>query len=413
MIFAAIIDSGLVPFFVVSALMARTEYTEPSDSQGRWQTLFNTDVTSDKIFYTTFLLSVIDGSLHSISLVISIYLTIVFRKIAKLPPDANPLEDNLTSRTHKRNKSSVIDKRISEATTATANSKQNSKSEDPLIPPTRNVPFMHTRTESTHDLDNGSRPYFSPRGSRTDFSDPFYHQPYSDSSSHIKHSHSPQRPRSFYEQPSSNCSTRTDVRQSPNRPHSCYEQPFMERSSPPNIPRAPTMSPSVYTNFSRPPSTRPPSTRPGSTRPRSVAPTVMSDDNWISHPSPPGSPPVEFQHLRTLNKKDYAPIPQSAPAWNNENFNPLELNPPTPPNFERRQRAQHAPLNQGTGNSLGFGIGKLRDYEGSRKGYVGQRVVSSGRDEQGKPLGGVRMRGVSGKLAGQGREGEWIARSNY
>ena len=411
MIFAAIIDSGLIPFFVVTALMARTECTEPSDTQGRWQTLFGTDTTNYKIFYTTFLLSVVDGSLHLISLVVSIYLTIIFRKISKLPPDMNPLEDNLTSRAHKRNKSSIVDNRTSQATTATANNKRDSGVEDPLISPTRNVPFMHTRTESTTGLNQTSHPYFSPQDSRTDISAPIYDPPLSQRSSRVNITQSPNRQRSFYEQPPSNRSTRTDIRQTRNEPHSFYEQPSSKHSSRPDIPRAPTMSPSVYTDFSRPTSTRPPSTRPASIRPRSVAPTTRSDDNWITHPSPPTSPPVEFQHLRTMNNKDDAPLPQSAPAWNTENFNPLELNPPTPPNFERRPMAQQRPLTQGTGNSLGFGVGKLRDYEGLRKGYVGQRVVSSGRDEEGNPLNGVRMRGVSGRVVEEERGGERFARS--
>jgi len=409
MIFAAIIDAGLVPFFVVMAIKARTEYIEPSDTKGRWQTLFGTDITNYKIFYATFLLSVVEGSLHLISLVISIYLTIIFRKISNLPPDANPLEDNLTSRAHKRNKSSIVDSRSFQE--ATTNSKRDSGAEDPLMSTTRNVPFMHTRTESTPDLNNAPRPYFSPRESRTDISAPFYSQPLSERSSRVNTSQSPNRPRSFYEQPLSNRSTRTNIRQSPTRPRSFYEQPSSERSSRPDISRAPTMSPSVYTDFSRPTSTRPPSTRPASTQPRPVAPTMKSNDNWITHPSPPSSPAAEFQHLRTLNRKEYAPLPQSAPAWNVENFNPLELNPPTPPNAERRPTAQARPLAQGTGNSLGFGVGKLRDYEGLRRGYVGQRVVSSGREEDGKPLGGVRMRSVSGKVVANQSGGEWFARS--
>lgn len=74
--------------------------------------------------------------------------------------------------------------------------------------------------------------------------------------------------------------------------------------------------------------------------------------------------------------------------------------------------AQHRPLSQGTGTSLGFGVGKLRGYEGLRKGFAGQRVVSSGRDEgQRMTGGGVRMRGVSGKIVEEGKGGEWFARS--
>ena len=74
------------------------------------------------------------------------------------------------------------------------------------------------------------------------------------------------------------------------------------------------------------------------------------------------------------------------------------------------------PLVPGTGNSLGFGTGKLRDYEGLNKGYTGQRVVSSGRDLRDGDVDNwgraVRMRGVSGKVVEEGRGGEWYAKSD-
>ena len=414
MIFAAIVDTGLIPFCVFTALMARTEYTEKADIAGRWQTLFGTDVASYNIFYTTFLLSVVNGGLHACSLIISIYLTVLFRKISKLPPDMNPLEDNLTSRAHKRNKSSIIDNRTSQATTATPNSKRDSGVADPLMSPTREVPFMHTREPSTLDLSSTPHSHFSPRASQVTVSAPFYDQPPSQRSSRANITQSTPRPRSFYEQPNSARTSRTAIAQSPARPRTMYEQSPLKSSSLTEIanveiPRAPTMSPSVYSDFSRPPSTRPSSTRPPSTRPRSTV-TATSDSNWITHPSPPPSPPAEFKHLRTMNKKTYAAVPQSAPAWNVENFNPLELNPPTPPNAQRSPRADQRPLVPGTGNSLGFGVGKLREYEGLRKGFAGQRVVSSG-IEEGKIGGAVRMRGVSGKVIEEGRGGEWFATS--
>lgn len=47
------------------------------------------------------------GGMHFLSLCISLWLALKFRQIVRMPPDCNPLEDNLTSRQHKRNKSSV------------------------------------------------------------------------------------------------------------------------------------------------------------------------------------------------------------------------------------------------------------------------------------------------------------------
>lgn len=395
MIFATVIDAGLIPFYAFTAIMARTEYVEPSDTSGRWKTLFGADPATYKILYSTFLLSVVNGSLHVLSLVISIYLAIIFRKISRLPPDMNPLEDNLTSRAHKRNKSSIIDNRMSQATTATASEKRQSGVADPLISPPRTVPFMHTRTSSTDDISDLPHPEASPRASRTDIAGPFYDQPLSQRSS------------------------RANVaRQSLNRPRSFYEEPQPQRTSRAQVPPSSVHSPSIYSDYSRPASTRPPSTRPNSTRPRSAAPSIR-DSNWITHPSspsPPTSPIQELRHLRTA-KNNYAPIPQSvpAPAWNAENFSPLEMNPPTPPNAQRSQTMQQRALVPGTGNSLCFGNGKLRDYEGLNKGYAGQRVVSSGRelcdgevDSWGRA---VRKRGVSGKVVEEGRGGKWYAKS--
>lgn len=395
MIFASIMDAGLIPFYAFTAVMAHTEYSVPSDTDGRWRTLFGDDVTTYKILYSTFLLGVVNGSLHVLSLVISIYLAMIFRKISRLPPDMNPLEDNLTSRAHKRNKSSIVDNRISQATTFTASSKRDSGVDDPLISPPRTVPFMHTRTDSTDNISHVPPPNASPRASRADSAGPFYGQPVSKRSSRAN---LPQ--------------------QSLNRPRSFYEQSQSQRNSCAQIPPSPTYSPSIYTDFSRPTSTRPPSTRPTSTRPRSAAPSIP-DSNWITHPSspsPPASPIHELRHLRSM-KNSYAPLPQSAPApaWNNENFSPLEMNPPTPPNAQRAQTMHQRPLVPGTGNSLGFGNGKLRDYEGLNKGHAGQRVLSSGRDLGDGDVDSwgraVRMRGVSGKFVEEGRGGAWYAKS--
>lgn len=102
---------------------------------------------------TIFLLSTVGAGLHFVSLIVSIYLAVTFHKIANMPPDMNPLEDNLTSR-HKRNKSSIStattmlsekEKRLS----APLESKRSSGAmyEDLSRPPT--IPFFHTRTQST------------------------------------------------------------------------------------------------------------------------------------------------------------------------------------------------------------------------------------------------------------------------
>lgn len=143
MLFASFFDVSIVPFYAFSALVAMTR-------QSSWSTLLPnqalTSIFSEVVFY----LAAVGGGLHLFSLGISLYLAVTFRKITKLPPDMNPLEDNLTSR-HKRNKSS-----ISTATTASEKrvsgpleSKRSSVAayEDLSRPPT--IPFLQTRTLST------------------------------------------------------------------------------------------------------------------------------------------------------------------------------------------------------------------------------------------------------------------------
>ncbi|KAL8864254.1 MAG: hypothetical protein Q9174_007416, partial [Haloplaca sp. 1 TL-2023] len=278
--------------------MARNQYLKPSETPGRWASLMMFDTATTKILYTTYLVSVVNGTLHLVSLMVSIYLTIIFRKIAKLPPDMNPLEDNLTSR-HKRNKSEMTDNRTSKTSTAIS-SKRDSRVEEPLIAPTRSVPFMHTRNESSVDINNVPHPNFSPRVSRTNISAPFHDQAASNRNSRADLQH-----QSFYSQPPSQQTSQTTFKpiNTKRRPPTPKAAPIP--SEPTTLLRSPTKSSSIYTDdpASRPTSTRPQSTQP---RPLSTAPSLpatseyVDEENWTSHPSPPPSPPIaiEFRHLR-------------------------------------------------------------------------------------------------------------------
>ena len=158
MLFAAMLDTGLIPLLIVTALIAHTEYLTRVYS---WGTLFGTPAAAYTIIYALFLLSVTEGALLVTSLIIGIYLAVLFRKIAKLPPDMNPLEPNLTARPHKRNKSELIasDKHLSGSTLAS--SERMSGVADPLVAPARRMPFMHTRLNSTDSIglykDHGAR----------------------------------------------------------------------------------------------------------------------------------------------------------------------------------------------------------------------------------------------------------------
>lgn len=153
MLFAALLDSGLIPFYVFTALISQIEHRT---GEYQWDTLFETPEAKEKIVYATFLVSSVTGGLHLLSLAIDIYLAIVFRKIAKLPPDMNPLEDNLTARPRKRTKSEIAEKHLSQSTTASSGFNRDSFMQDSPATPTRAVPFMHTRNNSTADAQANS-----------------------------------------------------------------------------------------------------------------------------------------------------------------------------------------------------------------------------------------------------------------
>ncbi|KAJ5780125.1 hypothetical protein N7457_005285 [Penicillium paradoxum] len=138
-LFASILDLGLIAFYVFTAFMAFGEW---NSNAYNWSTLFNNSDMIIKISESTFILALANGAMHLVSLAISIFLAITFRKISRLPPDMNPLEDNLTARPRKSPKEAEVEeKHLSQSTF-------NSTAEDPLIGSPRSVPFMHTREQS-------------------------------------------------------------------------------------------------------------------------------------------------------------------------------------------------------------------------------------------------------------------------
>lgn len=159
--FALVTDAGFIPFYVYTLLLSRRNADMEAGTTGRWRTIFPTDDEADKILLTTWLTATTAAGLHLVSAFLDIYLVIVFRKITKLPPDMNPLEDNLTRRKskHKHKNSSISavtpflddDKRFSAQSTTSVD--RNSQS-DPLLsqevpsPTKSQMSFMHTRTNS-------------------------------------------------------------------------------------------------------------------------------------------------------------------------------------------------------------------------------------------------------------------------
>lgn len=100
--FALFMDVGLIPFYVFIALCANQNYNLPVDDANRWTSFFSTSFATTTVMFVTFISSIVVGGLHLVSIGMDIYLIMIFRKIANLPPDMNPLEDNLTGSSRRR-----------------------------------------------------------------------------------------------------------------------------------------------------------------------------------------------------------------------------------------------------------------------------------------------------------------------
>ena len=194
--FALFMDVGLIPFYVFIALYANQNYNLPADDANRWTSFFSTNFATTTVMFVTFIASIVVGGLHLVSIGIDIYLIMIFRKIANLPPDMNPLEDNLTgssrrrSMKHKHKNSEMTtssvstdmsEKKAGYYSGSTMNDSRTSIAKDPEA---RVVPWGHSRmnsaqTYSAHNPD-------SARLSRQQFDEVTLHQgPHSARSSRV------------------------------------------------------------------------------------------------------------------------------------------------------------------------------------------------------------------------------------
>ena len=96
--FALFMDVGLVPFYAFTTVFSHNNYVEAPDTKDRWKTLFATEGATTEVLLVTFLASAVLAGLHILSAIFDLWLIVLFRKISNLPPDMNPLEENLTSR---------------------------------------------------------------------------------------------------------------------------------------------------------------------------------------------------------------------------------------------------------------------------------------------------------------------------
>ncbi|ORY10027.1 hypothetical protein BCR34DRAFT_625433 [Clohesyomyces aquaticus] len=165
--FALGMDAGFIPFCVFTAMLALRNYNEQAGTDGRWRTFFPTDEETNKVLQVSWLTATTVGGLHCASMSLDLYLLLIFRKISGLPPDMNPLEENLTSRRksnkHKHKNSSISamtpltadDTRFSAQSGATTVVGSRHSQGDPLMgekdipyPQVNKMAFMHTRTNS-------------------------------------------------------------------------------------------------------------------------------------------------------------------------------------------------------------------------------------------------------------------------
>ncbi|KAK8159470.1 hypothetical protein IWX90DRAFT_301483 [Phyllosticta citrichinensis] len=188
--FALFADVALIPFYVFTAMMAKSNLSEAVGAEGRWRTFFKSESATNSIFSATWLTGVTIGGLHLISVFLDLYLLIIFRKISNLPPDMNPLDDEMTSeelrRKHMRSSSMsefiAPDKRFSDLTGSTINLPSPSRAsllEDPPLPDLRSMPFAQTRKDGQFSYSPHAPR--SARESRTSLH--IYTQPYSAHSS--------------------------------------------------------------------------------------------------------------------------------------------------------------------------------------------------------------------------------------
>lgn len=344
-------DSGFIPFYVFTALLSKRNLNEEAGTEGRWRTFFPTDEETNKILLTTWLTATTIAGLHLASIVLDLYLVFVFRKIARLPPDMNPLEENLTSRRktkhkHKNSSMSAIvpltqeDKRFSAQTTTTFNTDHRNSQAVPLIsekeipsPDRRQLAFMHTRTNS--DMTYSPHTPDSARQSREKFS--------------------------MYAQANSARQSRSDInhrddllRKEENDQESLAErkaylaQQAIKRNSRPNS----FITSSSKQDFYTPPSTAKQQEASGDLALQDSRETLHSD-NWFVHDESHRNENDYYSEPKpSLFKKNhgYGVVSPYDDMSDDEDFHspmmpqPLRMNPPTPPPVKTYQDA----LSRGT-----------------------------------------------------------------
>ncbi|KAF2127597.1 hypothetical protein P153DRAFT_398203 [Dothidotthia symphoricarpi CBS 119687] len=343
--FALVLDVGFLPFYVFTVLISWRNYNMNVGTVGRWRTMFPTNDDANKVLLTTWITAIAVGGIHLISTFVDMYLIVIFRKISNMPPDMNPLEDNLTSRRkskHKYKNSSVStitltgedEKRFSAQSTIAGD--RNSQA-DPLLskdvpsPTKTQIAFLNTRTnsEATYSPHTPN----SARQSRERFS--MYSQPQS-----IHHSQSVIDHRDDLHSQREDDDNQTLAQ----RQSFLAEQANIKRHSRTDSFVPPLTSP-VRQNFSRP-VVSPRSDKHNTSGDLSLQNNIQENlhtDNWVVHAEQDddaehGSQYLAPKHSMFPSRKGYNTVSTYEDVSDREDGleqtmvpQPLRMNPPTPP----------------------------------------------------------------------------------
>lgn len=147
--FSGLTDLAAMPLYAFGCIAVANKGHE-------WTTLLPDATLLQYFIPAEYYTLIVASGLHLVSLGISVWLGLMFRRIARMPPDMNPLENHRTAR-HKRNKSSM-------ATASTDMSEADRRLSTPLEDRRRSgapyeslsrppsIPFMHTRSNSGDSL---------------------------------------------------------------------------------------------------------------------------------------------------------------------------------------------------------------------------------------------------------------------
>ncbi|PHH84296.1 hypothetical protein CDD83_2184 [Cordyceps sp. RAO-2017] len=156
--FAVMLDLSVVSLYTYGAFSAHQQMSS-------WYTRFSSQDATPHLTLAVYYLLIGTGTLHLVSISVSLWLALTFRKISLMPPDVNPLEGNLITRSlHKGNESSVTSistaknyKVLSTVRLQKSNTSTSSYQGDRTL---LCIPFKYTRAGATYPPSTPEDPQF-------------------------------------------------------------------------------------------------------------------------------------------------------------------------------------------------------------------------------------------------------------